>query len=486
MLHRRTRPRAARAPKAGAASAALCAALAACQTYEPAPVDLEAHREAFEARALRAEPLGRFCERLGDAGADVPPRFDPADGLSAAEGEVLALFHNADLRLARRAAGVAEAARDASGLWQDPVFGFQLAQVLSPGDRLEWNAVPTLSLPVSGRLGASVDQADAALAASLARVVDQEWSLRARVRAAWAAWSAAKERVALLGDVDDRAQRVGAIADGLVAAGELSRIEARLVQAQLVQIRAEIAEAELAETTARIAVLDLCGLPAAPGVVLVPGFRLDAPPRGDDDVDRLLATSTALAARRAEYEVAEQTLRREIREQVPDVTFGFGPGSEERDDRLLFTGSIPIPVLNANRLAIARARARREEARVALEAELESATRRVSLARAALEAVQRQRSAIEGDLVPLLDEQAREVERLAELGELDTFVLLETIRQSYGAKRRALELMRDEAAAAADLARLMGPPRPAAPAPGAEAVEAAARSPHAAPEEDRR
>ena len=74
-----------------------------------------------------------------------------------------------------------------------------------------------------------------------------------------------------------------------------------------------------------------------------------------------------LARLRAEYRAAEETLRREVREQYPDLT--IGPAAElDRGDALLGVSiSLPIPILNANRQGIARAHASREVARAAFE-----------------------------------------------------------------------------------------------------------------------
>jgi len=98
--------------------------LASCQSYEPAPLDIGGYRIALDGRVIDTEPITAFALRLRTAGEDVPERFDPSDGISYAEGEVLALFYNPDLRIARLKAGVAMATRDTAGLWEDPVFGF--------------------------------------------------------------------------------------------------------------------------------------------------------------------------------------------------------------------------------------------------------------------------------------------------------------------------------------------------------------------------
>lgn len=442
---------------AGAAGVALGVAVGGCQSYERSALDLGSHRAAFEGRLDDGEAIAAFAARLGAEGEPAPTRFDLSDGLSLAEGEVVALFFNADLRLARLEAGVALATAETAGLWADPTFGFDGAEILSPAGLFEYGLTIGLTLPVSGRLAVERDRAEALHETELRRVVDLEWTTRARTRSAWSAWTVARERTRLLDDVVEQVERVGALTGRLEEAGELTRVEGRLLRAQLVELRAEVVEARLVEERARVELLGLLGLAAGAGVELVPSLASVVEIDVGDGVGRLIAANTTLAVRRAAYRAAEETLRLEIREQYPDIRIGTGYGSEEGDDRLLLGVSVPIPILNANRGGIARARARREVARAAAETTFEGLTRELALAEATLDATRARRRAFETELVPMLDEQAGEVERLAELGEVDTLILLQTVTRGYDAKRRLLDLRLAEVNALIERARLLGP-----------------------------
>ncbi|MCA9312338.1 MAG: hypothetical protein KDA21_14085, partial [Phycisphaerales bacterium] len=123
-----------------------------CQRYQPAPLDLEAHRAALDSRLVDLEPIESFL--ASTFGGEQPAHFDVADGLSPGEGEVLALFYNAELRRARLDAGVAMASYEHAGLWEDPVFGFDGADVISPAAPFEFGLTLSLTIPISGRLGA--------------------------------------------------------------------------------------------------------------------------------------------------------------------------------------------------------------------------------------------------------------------------------------------------------------------------------------------
>ncbi|MEL6499708.1 MAG: TolC family protein [Planctomycetota bacterium] len=459
------RPRRTRVVLPGLGSAVALLTLVGCQSYERVPLDLADHRAAFDTRLDTTEPISRFVDRLAEQGHAVPDCFDPGDGLSVAEGEVLALFYNADLRIARLDAGVALATFETAGLWEDPQFGFDGAEILSPAGPFEYGLTLSLTIPVSGRLGVERDRAGAAYEAELRRIVDAEWSTRAAVRSAWALWSVAAERLRLFSEVIGQVERVAEITDRLESAGELTRVEARLLRAELVQTRADAAQATLDEARARITLLGLMGLAPDAAVDLLPTIQPVLPTDQADTIDRLIEANTLLAVRRAEYQVAEETLRLEVRKQYPDITIGSGLGSEDGDDRLLLGVSLPIPVLNANRAGIAEARARRQVARVSAETMFEQLSRELALSRAAYDAARMQRAAFERELVPMLDEQSAEVEQLINLGEVNTLLLLETVTRRFDAKSRLLDLRLAEIAAAVEIARLLGPDQTESPVP---------------------
>ena len=81
---------------------ALVLALATgCQSYLPRPLEPEVHREAWHARALEGGSLEAFLKRLDASRGGEPSVFDPSDGLSLEEGQLVALAFHPRLRLAR-------------------------------------------------------------------------------------------------------------------------------------------------------------------------------------------------------------------------------------------------------------------------------------------------------------------------------------------------------------------------------------------------
>lgn len=431
--------------------------LAGCQSYQPLPLDLAAHEVDLASRLIDDESLRDFSHRLVDDHSVENSEFSTSDGINSAEAEVIALFYNPSLRLTRLRAGVALANAENAGLWEDPVFGFDGAELLSPAGPFEYGLTASLTIPISGRLGVEKDLADTAYEAELRRVVDAEWTMRAKVREAWAAWSVAAERLRLIDQVVEEITRISAVSDRLEKAGELTRAESRLLRSQLIALRVERLSAEAETKQMRLKIMGLMGLLPSMQVDLLPVLPAISISEQSDSNLRLIQANTSLAVLRADYAVAEERLRLEVRKQYPDIEIGAGLGSEDNDDRLLLGASLPLPVFNANRAGIAEARANRELARASAESEFERLSFQLASMQANLQAAEQQREVLEKSMVPMLDEQAKEIDRLAELGEVNTLILLETVTRRFEAKNQILDLHLDVLRSQIELVQLLGP-----------------------------
>jgi len=428
-----------------------------CQSYEPMPLDIDTHRSSLDTRLLDIEPLSAFVERLDALHNGEPTQFDFSDGISPSEGEVLALFYNPELRIARLRAGASLAEFDTVGLWEDPVFGYDGVDVTSPSAPFEFSIMGNITIPISGRLGAEKERAGAAYEAQLRTIVDAEWQTRAALRSQWAKWAAATERVALINDVITQLQEINAIADILVTAGELNRVHHRLLQVELSSKMVEATEVELQVMEASFDLLGIIGLSPAAASMLVPTFPVLDIPHVDDETARLIESNTELAVQFAEYETAEKSLHVEIKKQFPDITLGSGYGSEFNDHRVMFGLSIPLPVLNANRAGIAIASANRAVARATAETTFAHLYRELAAATITLQMKQSQRNHYEKTIVPMLEDQTRDIEKIVELGEVDTFILLETVSRQFDAKQQLISLQLAELDAVINVLRMYGP-----------------------------
>jgi outer membrane protein TolC len=429
--------------------------LAGCQTYQSEPLDLAAHRDTWLARTPGDEPVREFAARLAASSASAD--FDLSDGLHLAEGEIVALVYNPDLRLARLRAGVTAATAEHAGLWDDPQFGLDfLSLTESTSNPLVVTPGLSLTIPISGRLEAEKARADASLAAELTLVAEQEWQTRTEVRRAWLRWSAARLKAEqterLLASIESLVASTGK----LVEAGEIVRTEAALFTIEqasqrhaLLRFRGETAEAE---QTLR----SLLGLAPGAPLALVPtvAFRVAS---GDMTPEAMVERNLLLARLRDEYEVAEQTLWREVREQYPDLT--IGPVAEfDRGDTLLgFSLALPIPILNANKQGIAEAHAERDLARAAFETAYERLAGSLAATHARLENIRAQREIIETDIAPMVDRLLTDAQSLLQIGEGGTLVLLESLTRVGQTQLTLIETRLDESLALAELSLLIGP-----------------------------
>ena len=437
------------------------AALTSCQSYEPRPLDPAAHREAWHGRTLEAGSLSDFLERLDenlgerDLGEQVA-EFDPGDGLTLREGQLVALVFNPGLRLARLRVGQAAATAEYAGLWEDPELILSLLRVTENVPD-PWVITPglTFSIPLSGRLAAERGVADAAHRVAQQRVLEAEWAVWYEVRRAWVEWSAARLRVEETERLVDAMDALVRTAMQLAETGELPRTEASLFLVEQAQRRNQLRRmrGEVAEGEQRLrAQLGLS--PEAP-VTFVPSLTSGSP-AAEPTPAEIAERNPSLARLREEYEVAEETLRHEIRKQYPDLTLGPLFESDLGQSRVGFLGAIPLPFLNANRQAIAEARAGREIARAAFETAYESLVGRWAAASARAEALAEQRADLEQVLVPLVDRQLEDALRLARLGEGTSLVLLESLTRAQDTKLELIESRSAEALARAEIDYLIG------------------------------
>lgn len=395
-----------------------------------------------------------FARRLAEPG-NPPASFDSSDGLSIIEGDLVALVYNPDLRMARLRAGVAEATAEHGGRWEDPNLGVDVLKITESVAN-PWVLISNLSLtiPVSGRLEAEQARADAELRAELARVVEQEWEVRRKLRDEWAGWSADRLRLdltkRLVGSLDAILETTGRLAE----AGELPETESSLFAIEQEDRRAELRrlEGEVARGEHRLKAL--MGLSPEASVRLTPAVAFAASSSGGADLKQ---SNPTLVRLREEYAAAETTLLREIREQFPDVSLGLQLEEDGGQTRAGGTGGVPLPILNANKGGIAEARAERELARAAFETEFERLTGRLAAERAGLEAVRARRRSIDSKLVPLIDRQLVDAKRLVELGEGDSLVLLESLVRAHEAKLDLIESELEESRRETAIRFLSGP-----------------------------
>lgn len=454
-------------PRAADALLVLIAlATGGCQSYHAAPLDLPLHAEAFLSRTPASPEVAAFAASLEPSGEAARAPFDPRDGLTLREAELVALVFNRELRLARLHAGVTQASAEHAGLWEDPVFGVDLTRILESGAERPWEVFGSIgfTIPISGRLEIEKQRAGIEHATDLARVAAAEWRTRMAVRRAWVEWRAAELRAAAISEFLERLDSVLSIVDAMERAGETSRVEARLFRIERASRAAEVPAARARSARALAELRSLLGLPPHAGLDLRGDGIGDfgAPPALEamPDPASLVLRSPSLLVAIAEYEVAERTLELEIRKQFPDIQLTPGYGTQDGQRQFTMGISVPIPILNGNRRAIAEAHARRELARARAETDLERLLGAIADARLRAAAAASQCSLLEQDLVPLVDGQYADARRLAQLGEVASLVLIESLSRQLDAKLRLIDARAELAVASIDLEELVGPEHP--------------------------
>lgn len=443
----------------------LLVCLAGCQSYARRPLDARAHAQAWSSRSPAAAEVAAYARSLADADG-TPAAYDPSDGLTLAEAEAVALFFNPSLRSARlkargQAAGAAEAGR-----WEDPSLSIDAERILASVDE-PWvlGGRLGLTLPLSGRLGLEKALASADADTERLRAYAAERELLAGLRRQWLEWSSTLLQVELVEALAGDLSAVARQAQQLRQAGELDPTDERLFRIEQARRHARLAALRAEAARQELSLKAQMGLAPHAEVRLVPSLGVPAP-IGDGTID----AHPDLLIARAEYESAERTLALEVRRQYPDLSIGGGLGVEEGDERALFGASLPLPLWNANRRAIAEARAAREAAGASAEATFERLAGQLAEARATAQAASQRLATLESDLIPLVDQQIADARRLGRLGDATTLLLLESFQTAYETKLEVLEARLDLARANARLLELTVPRRRAGTPPSTNAV----------------
>jgi hypothetical protein len=425
--------------------AALC--VSGCVTYRERPIDLAASDAAWRARHQHGETVSAFARSLEERGGVVPVRIVLDDGIDLAEAEVLVLLWNHDLRRARAQAGITGSEAAHAGRLDDPEIGIDALRALESLVK-PWSIASSLSLtlPLSGRLGLEHQHAHRLAAADRLTLLTQEWSMLALMRDAWITWSAISiERLQAQAFAEDTA-RLAVTAERLRVAGELSVVAARAVH--IVSLKATLAAQELTVEAERqrLGLLALMGFAPEAPLTLHPTLRLteDLMQRlGDEQVADDGRLRSALAA----HQVAEAKLRLEVRRQYPDLRLGLGYEDDRGDRSLGPVVGFTLPLWNSNAQAIAGAQARREETAAEVDAAYAAAIH--DRAQAKLVVVDRRArlAEVERTLIPLVDAQVGDAQRLAELGDLDVPLLLDVFDAVWSTKRDLVRLRADLAQA---------------------------------------
>lgn len=312
-------------------------------------------------------------------------RFDPDDGLDSVEVTMLAVANNAQLRSARDAAGVSHMQAFAAGLLPDPQFGFSLDH-------------PTGGTPgASNAFGVSLGyDLTALLMRSSQRAIAVADERRVDLELLWQEWqvvSDAKLLFARLGSTRRLLAHERAVAGLLrerslhsqqaLQLGNLSRDSAAADLILLEVLEHQIDDAERSQLQNGAALNGLLGIAALTPLQLVGEVEVATfEPISVRATQRVrLAQRPDLQALRAGYESEEARLRAAVLGQFP--AFGIALNQARDNAGVQSTGfalTLSLPILNANRGAIAVEQASRQKLFDEYQARLGAAESEIDLA----------------------------------------------------------------------------------------------------------
>lgn len=441
-------------------------AVSGCQRYQSAPVDLTEYAQTWRQRNASSADVATYAATLARASVNhATSRFDPSDGVSLEEAEVLALYFNPEVRVARLRAKVATAGATEAGRWQDPVLRVDVERILE-GVKEPWviGGLVDLTLPLSGTPALERALATAEADVALLQAVREEQRILRELDAAWLELQDTRQRRSLSDTFLTDLDRAVTQTDRLQAAGEIGPLEAGLLRIQ--RARQQSAQRRLAakQRDQEAVILALLGLHPDAAISFSDEFPAPSPAWASSaESGRQIVAERHIDLRHATHEhaVAERKLELAIRRQYPDLTLGGGYGHDEDTTRILGGLSLPIPIFNGNRREIAESFAAREAARAVVEHTFQALVSRLSRAESLLGYTREEVGRLRTEVVPLVDAQLKSAQDLRRIGTADLLTLFETLELAHETRLQLLEATVAEAAAVNQMRTLLRPILPA-------------------------
>lgn len=358
-----------------------------------------------------AEPAGppawsrQVNPSLAPRGGDLPSALTLEQALEEAEARSPAII------AARAAVDAAEARVRQAGFRSNPELSVEIENFAGTGElsglrRTESTVALNQRLDLGGRRQARVGVARAEFEVQRIRLAMARADLAQAVREQFARAVAARERLQLATENDERARELARVAGILVDAGREPPLRALRARSAAALAMAELETARAEERASRATLASLFGVTAP--VEAVSGSLLDLEPRTIDP-ERSLEVRLADAERLA----AEAGLSQELagRRLDPAVGLGVRHVRETGDVALVGGVSLPLQVFDRNQgnIAAARSNVLASDARRA--GQLATVTVRARNAIAAVEAAEARVEALERAAIP----EAAEALRLAQV-----------------------------------------------------------------------
>jgi outer membrane protein TolC len=373
--------------------------LAACATYQPAPLDPVASAERFTARRLDTAPMrAQIAELLPQAATQPwpPAAWDRAELLAAA------LSLNPKIAVARAQVEAAVAHEISAGQAPNPQLTLQ--SEYAHQEPHPWLYGLSLDLLLRSSTRRELETGLARLETSAARwqLMDSAWGIRRALVSALSDWQGATQRLTHL-------ERLAAAQDRLVtqerqrvAAGEDTADELLIVSQARIGIEQQQAQARSEAAAASAALAAAIGVtPTALDGLAFDWTDWGSPPAAAASdrqglAEQALRARSDLGAAIDDYAAAENRLHQAVVHQYPQFQLSPGYYWDHGIAKFPFDVGFTAPLFNRSEGEIAEARAARELAgkrMLAVQAEIigaiAAAERGEQVARASLAAAER-------------------------------------------------------------------------------------------------
>ena len=389
------------------ASCCLAAMLAACATYTPAPLDPAQSAAEFAQRRLDAPELRDELERV------LPQTISawPPSEWNRAELLAVAIAQNHQLAVARAEIEASLAHEIGAAQVANPTLGLQSEYARREPQHWLYGLSFEFLLRQYGARRLEIELARQETQGARAQLMERTWDVRRALIAALSDGENARRRLEILARLGDAQDRLVALQQQRVAAGEDVPSDLVLATSARIEIEQQQAQARADATAAQAAVAAALGLPpAALDGVAITWPDWGEPPRLADETlrtarEQALLSRADLAAAIGEYAQAETKLEVAIARQYPQFEFKPGYYWDHGIAKWPLDVAFALPLFNRNQGEIAEATAGRELAAqrmLALQAqiygEIEAAASSEGVARESMDAAKRRNESAQQQL----------------------------------------------------------------------------------------
>lgn len=412
-----------------------------CISYQALPLELEPFAKEWASRGLVPLETQKVSQ---EETLNLAPTSKNCLGLNETEKYVLLL--NPSLRLARAEAQVAQISFEEAGRWEDPHFQFDMARLLASAAQ-PWILATAIgfTLPLSGRLEALKQTAQAEHQVALAKAYEAERETLQELRRLWTQLAGLEETLQERERFCETLKTFQSILNRLLQTQEISYASVRLVELELALQQGKHLELQQECFEKKLKIKALLGV--YPDFDLEFSPRLEAPSFSWPSLEQepsFLLKHPQVQRLQAEYQVAEKELYTEICKQYPDLQIGPAYEWEEGNSRLGFSLEQVIPLWNRNQGNIRVFSEKRKLLKDRIISQYQELYSRFYQEKQAFKNLLKRREYEDTVVFPLLEKQQEEIQKLLDLKEFNPSLILETQQKSLELRLQRIELRLQE------------------------------------------